>query len=323
MSKTQGLGMKIEKKRQIKNNHSLKFFLVSSFLFLVVCLTWGTTWLGIKIAVETIPPLTASGLRFLIAFPLFMIFSCLRKEPLTFPSGMNLFFIFVIVFYFTLPYFLLSFGEQFVSSGLTSLIFSTMPVFILIFSLIFLKEKIWVSQLLGIGIGFFCLYMIIQSEGLLISSKGAVGFVAILSAAVMHALCYTLTKKMGSKIPVTTFNTLPIGISGGLLFCLGIIIERPDISAISAASWYATLYLGVVASVGGFIVYFYLLKRIDAVLLSFVFIVFPVFSIAIGAWYESHDLSTSFIYYAALMLLGFGLTKIPLERYARQTKKPR
>ncbi|WP_414705356.1 EamA family transporter, partial [Pseudomonas sp.] len=51
---------------------------ITSLLFLIVCLSWGTTWLGIKIAVESVPPLTAAGLRFLIAFPLFLAFAALR-----------------------------------------------------------------------------------------------------------------------------------------------------------------------------------------------------------------------------------------------------
>lgn len=42
----------------------------------------GTTWLGIKIAVESVPPLTAAGLRFLIAFPLFLLFARLRHETI-------------------------------------------------------------------------------------------------------------------------------------------------------------------------------------------------------------------------------------------------
>lgn len=56
--------------------------LVTAVLFLVVCISWGTTWLGIKIAVESVPPLTAAGLRFLIAFPLFLLFARLRHETI-------------------------------------------------------------------------------------------------------------------------------------------------------------------------------------------------------------------------------------------------
>ncbi len=59
--------------------------LVTSVMFLIVCLSWGTTWLGIKIAVESVPPLTSAGLRFLIAFPLFLCFAMVRREPILFP----------------------------------------------------------------------------------------------------------------------------------------------------------------------------------------------------------------------------------------------
>ena len=78
--------------------------LVTCTLFLIVCLSWGTTWLGIKIAVQSVPPLTAAGLRFLIAFPLFACFAWLRREPLMFPKGSRGFLVFVTLCYFSLPY---------------------------------------------------------------------------------------------------------------------------------------------------------------------------------------------------------------------------
>lgn len=115
--------------------------LVTSVLFLIVCLSWGTTWLGIKIAVESVPPLTAAGLRFLIAFPLFLSFALLRREPLLFPRQSRWFFVFVTLSYFSLPYYLLNYGEMHVSSGLTALLFSCMPVFILIFRQCFCERK--------------------------------------------------------------------------------------------------------------------------------------------------------------------------------------
>lgn len=177
-------------------------------------MSWGTTWLGIKIAVESVPPLTAAGLRFLIAFPLFLSFALLRREPLLFPRGSRGFFVFVTLSYFSLPYYLLNYGEMHVSSGLTALLFSCMPVFILMFSALFLREKIYPSQLLGIAIGFGSLFMIIRSQGLHLDHAELFGVLAILCAAVMHALCYVVTKKHGSAISVITYNTLPIGIAG-------------------------------------------------------------------------------------------------------------
>ncbi|WP_442969250.1 DMT family transporter [Pseudomonas sp. Q1-7] len=292
--------------------------LVTALLFLVVCISWGTTWLGIKIAVETVPPLTASGLRFLIAFPLFLGFALLRGEPLLFPKARLGFFVFVTLCYFSLPYYLLNYGELQVSSGLTALLFSCMPVFILIFSAIFLRERIHLSQVVGIAIGFGSLFMILRGQGLSLAHSGFAGVLAILAAALMHALCYVVTKQRGARISVITYNTLPIGLAGLMLFSAGLGLEQPDFSGISAESWWALAYLGLCASVGGFIVYFFLLKRLSPVVLSFVFIIFPVFAVLIGAWYEGQAISRDFALYAATLLAGFALTKLPLERLAER-----
>ncbi|WP_339432482.1 MULTISPECIES: DMT family transporter [unclassified Pseudomonas] len=288
--------------------------LVTSVLFLIVCLSWGTTWLGIKIAVESVPPLTAAGLRFLIAFPLFLGFAVLRKEPLLFPRRSRWFFVFVTLSYFSLPYYLLNYGEMHVSSGLTALLFSCMPVFILIFSALFLRENIQATQILGIAIGFGSLFMIIRSQGLHLDQAQWLGVLAILSAAIMHALCYVITKKHGSAISVITYNTLPIGIAGLMLLVTGLSLEDPTFATITPRSWGALLYLGLIASVGGFIVYFVLLKRLSPVLLSFVFIIFPVFAVIIGAWYEGTEISRELMLYSAVLLGGFAITKLPAKR---------
>lgn len=284
---------------------------ITGLLFLCVCLSWGTTWLGIRIAIESVPPLTASGLRFLIAFPLFLVFALVRRNPIFFPRKARGFFVFVTLCYFGLPYYLLNFGETHVSSGLTALLFSCMPVFILTFSALVLHERIRFAQVLGIAIGFGSLFMILRVQGIGMDHAGFAGVVAILGAAVLHALCYVVTKKQGADISVITYNTLPIGIAGLLLFILGQMVEAPSFASITMRSWWALVYLGVCASVGGFIVYFVLLKRLSPVILSFVFIIFPVFAVLLGAWYEGQMVSRELAAYSLLLLIGFAITKLP------------
>jgi putative membrane protein PagO len=288
--------------------------LLTSVLFLIVCLSWGTTWLGIKVAVESVPPLTASGLRFLIAFPMFLGFALIRREPVFYPPGSGWFFAFVTLSYFSVPYYLLNYGEVHVSSGLTALLFSFMPVFILLLSALFLHEKIYFSQVVGIAIGFGSLYMILRSQGLRLDHVETLGVAAILCAAVMHALCYVITKKKGSAISVITYNTLPIGVAGVMLFTAGVGLEQPHFAEITMRSWWALIYLGLFASVGGFIVYFHLLKRLSPVILSFVFIIFPVFAVLVGAWYEGIEISQDFALWSAVLLTGFAITKLPVEK---------
>lgn len=51
-------------------------------LFVSVCLIWGTTWFAMEVAVQTIPPIFATGLRFLIAAPLLIMLAHHLKQPL-------------------------------------------------------------------------------------------------------------------------------------------------------------------------------------------------------------------------------------------------
>ncbi|MCY1530745.1 carboxylate/amino acid/amine transporter [compost metagenome] len=193
-------------------------------------------------------------------------------------------------------------------------------MFILIFSALFLQERIFLSQISGIAIGFGSLFMIIKSQGLHLDYSELFGVIAILVAAVMHALSYVITKQRGGDIGVVTFNTLPIGIAGIGLSVVGLAMERPDLAAVTPRSWVALVYLGLVASVGGFIVYFLLLKRLSPVVLSFVFIIFPVFAVVIGAWYEGSAISPELIGYTLLLLAGFAITKLPIEKLLTRTE---
>lgn len=72
------------------------------------------------------------------------------------------------------------------------------------------------------------------------------------------------------------------------------------------------IYLATVASVAGFLAYFHLLKRLSPVILSFVFLIFPVIAVILSAVLEQRDTSPAFVGYCALLLGGFGLTKLQL-----------
>lgn len=110
-------------------------------LFSLVSLTWGTTWIAMKIAVETIPPLFATGIRFLIASPVLIVLAYITKAPLLFPYGQRNFQVTISFFYFLIPFALMLYGGKYVSSSIASVIFANMPVVVLILSSFFLKKK--------------------------------------------------------------------------------------------------------------------------------------------------------------------------------------
>ena len=285
---------------------------VIATLFVIICFSWATTWLAIRVAVETIPPITATGLRFFIAFPMFLILIKIKDEPIWFPKGYLFPFIYLTIFYFTIPYWLINFGAQYVSSGLMALLFSTMPIFTLIFSAIILKEKIFFSQIIGIVIGFLSLMMIVKLH-LDLNYSHLTGIILILISAIMHAFSYILIKKQCIGISVITLHVLPMGISGFLLTTLGFILEQPNFNSFSQNSILALICL-IFASVLMSTLYFFLIKKMNLVVLSFIFIIVPAIAVFIGAWYENMPISNDFLFYLIILLFGFSVTKYPIEK---------
>ena len=290
-----------------------------TFLFIVVCLAWATTSLSVKIIVETIPPLMSSGLRFVIASPMFLILAWVRGEPILFPKKLFPFFVCITIFYFTLPYWLINISAQYVSPGLIALLFSTMPVFVLILSSIILKEKVFFSQGVGIAIGFLSLMMVVKLY-LNLGYSNLTGVVLLLISALMQGFMYIFIKKLGTHISSITLHALPISIAGTLLTVLGFVFERPNFAEFSKISVLALIYLGCLTLIGTNI-YFFLIKRMSLIVLSFVFIIFPALAVLLSAWYENMALSGHFLFYTLMLLIGFSITKFPIEKLIQKKVK--
>jgi drug/metabolite transporter (DMT)-like permease len=278
-------------------------------LFSVVCLVWATTWIGIKLTIDGIAPMTAAGMRFVLCFPILWGIVRFMKQPLLFPKGHWKFFSFITIFYFTLPYFLMNFGEKFIAPGLAALIFSAMPIFSMIFSSWILKTSISWLQSVGILMGFSGFAMIFYRESSVADVGSSIGMIALFAAAVMHGFCYVFTKRYGGDVSVATYNALPIGIAGLLMTVMGLLTEHTAWHEVSTVSWAALIYL-VFAAIAGFLSYFYLLKIMSPVIASFVYLIFPVISILIDVTISGKGIDLPFIFLTTLILIGFAVTKV-------------
>lgn len=286
----------------------LKNIGVITVLFTLVALTWGTTWMAMKIAVTVIPPIYATGLRFLIAAPLLLLLAYFTRTPLLFPKGRRGFQLLVCIAYFALPFTLMIYGERYVNSALASIIFANMPVAVLMVSIVVLGERISISQLSGLIIGVISLSGILWLESTGSGENRWPGIAALLAAVFIHAVMYVLCKKHGQQISVLTYNTLPCLGAGILLFMLGYFIEKPDASVFTARAVLSVGYLGLVAGVFGILAYFALQQRASAFQASLVFLVFPLIAIALEKLVDKTTIANTSLWLIFPLLIGILLT---------------
>ncbi|MDH8479227.1 DMT family transporter, partial [Klebsiella pneumoniae] len=98
--------------------------------------------------------------------------------------------------------------------------------------------------------------------------------------------------KRSCAVSVITFNALPCFLAGLLLSAAGWFFERPLVSAFSAHSILATLYLGAFAGVFGILCYFALQQKASAFQASLVFLIFPLIAVSLESYVYGYAIST-------------------------------
>jgi len=289
-------------------------------LFSLVSLTWGTTWIAMKIATETIPPFFATGIRFLVAAPLLIIIAFYTKTPLLFPYGQRWFQFVIAIFYFAIPFTLMLYGGMYVSSSTASVIFSTMPVVVLIISFLYLKKKLLLTQKIGILISLITLSTILLIE---LESQCFFqwkGILALLLALFSHAFIYAECQKKCCNVSVITFNALPSLISGILLSTVSWFIENPHINTMSNRSILAIFYLGDFSGIFGILSYFYLQQKVSAFYASTVFLIFPVIAGFLENYIYKNTIILCKMWFVFPLMIGILLTLIPINYQKKQKK---
>ncbi|AEO08633.1 putative membrane transport protein [Buchnera aphidicola str. Ak (Acyrthosiphon kondoi)] len=291
-------------------------------LFSLVSLTWGTTWIAMKIATETIPPFFATGIRFLVASPLLIIIAYYTQTPLLFPYGQRWFQFIISIFYFSIPFTLMLYGGTYVSSSIASIIFSNMPVAVLTVSFLYLKQKLFLTQKIGILISLITLLTVLLIE---LESECFFqwkGILALLFALFSHAFIYAECQKKCCNVSVITFNALPSLVSGILLSTISWFIENPHIDTFSNRSILAIFYLGDFSGIFGILSFFYLQQKVSAFYASTVFLIFPVIAGFLENYIYKNTILLCEMWFIFPLIIGILLTLIPVDYLKKIKNKP-
>ncbi|CAL4321890.1 DMT family transporter [Buchnera aphidicola] len=280
-------------------------------LFFLVSITWGTTWIAMKFAIDTIPPFFATGMRFLLAAPLLISMAYYSKTPLLFPPGERYFQFFICIFYFSIPFSLMLYGGLYVNAYVSSVIFSNMPVFILITSFFILRKKIFFLQKIGLTIAVIILIFILFNAVYIIHDCQFKGIIALMLAVISHAIMYVECKKKSYNVSVLTFNALPSLVSGIILLTLAWYFEHPVLNNFSKMSILAVIYLGDFSGICGILSYFYLQKKVNSFHASVVFLVFPFIATSLDYYIFKYTIPINQLLLTIPLMFGILLTLIP------------
>lgn len=278
--------------------------------FAGIYIIWGTTYLGIAFAIQTIPPFVSGAARFLIAGAIMYAWLRMRgRAPL---AGVNLAAAASTgVLLSGLGNGFVIWSQQGIPSGIVALIVTAVPVVVLVLDWAFFSKQVPTrSALAGTCIAIAGVVAIVMHTRSLSGSVHTLHLLALIVAIVAWSLGTLVQKRYATAQSVLSFTCAQM-LFGGLfqLVMSGLDAEwsRFDPLSVSMASVFALGYLIVFGSLIGLNCYLWLLTRVPASKVTTYALVNPVVALILGALVLDERITLVAIVAAVLVLVGVAL----------------
>jgi drug/metabolite transporter (DMT)-like permease len=254
--------------------------------FAIIYFVWGSTFLAIRVGVREVPPLLLASMRFFIAGV--VLFAWLRLKGTPSPSRHEWVAASILaVCIFVLDYGLVFWAEQRVPSGITAVMLATIPVFMTLSEILFLRTqrltfRLALALLVGIG-----------GVGVLVSRSVSFGEAPIdrtgAVALVIAAMSWSVGSVLTRKLPLPASKAMSSGaqmLTGGILLALAAAIFGEfrgfHIQAVSRGAWFALAYLIGAGSIVAFTAYIWLIHHESPTKVGTYAYVNPVVAVIVG-----------------------------------------
>ncbi len=275
--------------------------------FALVYVFWGSTYLGIRIGVEHIPPLLMAGTRFVIAGPLMMLFCALqgRKVRVDWSQALRLAGLGICMLSGANT--ILSWAEQWVPTGLASLLVAVTPLWFLVLETwVFSGEhKVSPRALVGLGIGILGMFVLLWPQLRNTAGLGhmqLVGSIGLIFGSLTWALGSVLSKRWKIQLDAFSAASWEMFFAGAFNVTLALLLGEHHQAHWTARGMGAIAYLIVFGSWVGFTAYVYLLNHVPTPKVATYAYVNPVVAVFLG-WLVLHETITPYIFAGTLIIV--------------------
>jgi drug/metabolite transporter (DMT)-like permease len=282
-------------------------------------IVWGSTYLAIRFAVETMPPFLHAGLRFLISGLILVIWRRAAGDEMpTLRQWRSLAVIGTLLLLGGNG--LVSFAEQRIASGVAALIVGTVPLWLVIIEALRPGGvKPTGMAILGLIVGFIGIYLLVGPSELTGGLQfDTIGTVAVIFASFFWSIgsIYSRNAELPKSALMMTGGEMLVGSIP--IFLVSLVLgewKSFDVTQVSSQSWLGLAYLITFGSMIGFVAYIWLLQNAPISLVATYAYVNPLVAVLLGAWLASEPL-TPRILAAAGIIIG----SVVFINWARQVK---
>ena len=286
---------------------------------LALYVVWGSTYLAIRFAVDTIPPFLHAGLRFLISGLILVIWRRAAGDEMpSFKQWKSLAIVGTLLLLGGNG--LVSFAEQRIASGVAALIIGTVPLWLVLIEAIRPGgvRPSW-RALIGLIVGFGGIYLLIGPSELTGKFQfDVLGTLTLITAAFLWSVgsIYSRSAELPKSALMTTGAEM---LAGSIpIFIVSILFgewKSFSFAQVSVQSWLALLYLIAFGSMVGFVAYIWLLQNAPVSLVATYAYVNPLVAVLLGSWFAQESLTGR-----TLVAAGIIIGSVVFINSARQVK---
>ncbi len=292
----------------------------NALFYTVTVLIWGSTWLAIKFQMGTVAPELSIAYRFSLAALLLFVYSAVRRLPLRFTPSQHFFMVLQGFLLFSFNYILVYLAEGHLTSGLVSILYSTIIISNVVLGSIFLGSPVRMRVVVGALVGILGIGIIFYPE--LVSfdlfGGGGLGVVLTLVSVVSASLGNILSaRNQRNGLPVIQSNAFGMAYGAAFMFFLAWFNGSPLIFEPTLNYAVSLLFLVLFGSVIAFGAYLTLLGRIGADRASYVTVLFPVISLFLSTLFEGMTWDLAQLGGVGLVLVGNAIVLARIRQPAR------
>jgi drug/metabolite transporter (DMT)-like permease len=251
-------------------------------IFLALGLMWGSSYLFIKIGVETLEPFTLIALRLGIGLAVLATVVFLARESLPREPRIYGHLVVMSVINIALPFFLITTAEQTTDSALAAIITGSVPLFtIVIAALVLEDEPITVNRLVGLAVGFVGV-MIIVSRGLGSGQSTLSGELALVGSSISYAVGAVYARRNVRGLRPMIPALFQVGFAFAITTVLALLLEHPFQTNVRPDTVLSVVWLGILGSGFAYLAVFRLLSHWGATRTTLVAYLLPVVGIVLG-----------------------------------------
>jgi drug/metabolite transporter (DMT)-like permease len=290
-------------------------------MLLALTVMWGSAFLMTKVALESLPPPLVVAARMAVASAVLLALGLLWLRRL--PTGRRTWMFFVLIAFFgnALPFSLISWGQDYIDSGLAGILMAAMPLFTLSLAHFFVPgERMTLFRALGFMLGFIGVVVLMgpgSLPGLAAVDKTFVPMLAVLAGAASYAVSAILSRlrpegdAFGAALATTLLATLMVVPAGFYNGELSSTLQGNTLALAAVAG------LGIFSTAMAAVMYFRLVTRAGPGFVSQLNYLIPVWAVAIGAVFLGEQPQLNHLYALALILGGILVTQLQWTKLRR------